>query len=134
MQLYNEDFTAYSIATGYKIQASEDFATSFENSILGALGMGYENGASIYEKFVDTVGSVTDGTGLLGTLNTSYQEYVNTVDDIFEVAGSNLEIYEADIKNKISGEDGQGGMIGDINTLFNTFGTTLSDDKFSALN
>ena len=133
IQLYREDFSAYSEITGYKIQASEDFATSFEDSVLGALGMGYENGASIYEKFVDTVGSVSDGTGLLETLNTGYQEYVNTVDNIFEIAGYNLDTYEKDIKNKISGEDGKGGMIGEMNKLFNTFSQELSTDSFKAL-
>lgn len=133
-KLYEEDFTSYSIATGYKLEQDEKFATSFNKSVLGSLETGYKNAQDWFEAFVNKVGySGEGGSGLLGALDIAYQSYADDVDDIFKKAGSSIDGYANDIKTTISGDDGKGGLIGELNGLFDILNTELTDASFGAL-
>lgn len=133
-KLYEEDFTNYSIATGYKLEQDERFATSFNNSVLGSLETGYASATAWFEAFVEQAGSAGEGgNGLLGALDTAYRKYADEIDDIFAKADSSINNYAKDIATTVSGTDGKGGLIGKLNSLFGTLNTELTNANFGAL-
>lgn len=74
-ELYENDWTAYHTATGYKISDTEDFVTAFKDSMLGNL----MNSESATANFTDLIaGSVNTMTEQLLAAAKTYYDNVNT--------------------------------------------------------
>ena len=80
-ELYEQDWANYAAATGYKISATEDFVTAWEDTALANI-MGLDNATS----FTDVIGGAADALvqGLLDAANT----YYNNVDAANDAAGT----------------------------------------------
>ena len=101
LKLYDEDMTQYSLTTGYKIQASEDFATTFEESVLGQLeGAFGEDGTAkdLFNRFANLVGSAEQSDSLLGALHGAYKSYAGTVSGITSDIKNDLGSIRAQVK------------------------------------
>lgn len=89
--LYDEDWTAYHNATGYKISDTEDFVAAFKDSMLGTL-MGSETDMSDFTEIIK--GSLATMTEqLLQAADTYYrnlQEAMNAADTSIEDFGEDI--------------------------------------------
>lgn len=93
--LYDEDWTAYHNATGYKISDTEDFVTAFKDSMLGTL----MNSNSDVANFNDLIAGSVDGLtqGLLQAADTYYRN----LEDAMNAAGTSTETFGQDIGEQI---------------------------------
>lgn len=93
---------------------------SFSDSILGLMYPGDEftDADTVFDKWVTELGSMEDGTGILGQLNQELENYSNSVDEIFKIGGANsIDEYVAGVDEALNGEEG----------LANTLATTLEE-------
>lgn len=94
-ELYDTDWTNYHNATGYKISDTENFATAFKDTLLGAL-MDSDTDSS---NFTDLLGqSVQDLTaGLLGAAETYYKN----LEEAMNAAGTSTSGFGEDVNEAI---------------------------------
>lgn len=94
-ELYDTDWTNYHNATGYKISDTENFATAFKDTLLGAL-MDSNTDSS---NFTDLLGqSVQDLTaGLLGAAETYYKN----LEEAMNAAGTSTSGFGEDVNEAI---------------------------------
>lgn len=94
-ELYDTDWTNYHNATGYKISDTENFATSFKDTLLGAL-MDSDTDSS---NFTDLLGqSVQNLTaGLLGAAETYYKN----LEEAMNAAGTSTSGFGEDVNEAI---------------------------------
>ena len=94
-ELYDQDWTNYHNATGYKISDTENFVTSFKDSLLGTL-LDTESDTA---NFTDILGQATASltTSLLDAAATYYQN----LDSAMEAAGTTTESFAEDTKANI---------------------------------
>lgn len=95
---------------------------AFSDSLLGMMYPGDEftDADTVFDKWVTELGSMEDGTGILGQLNQELENYSNSVDEIFKISGANsIEDYINGINESLNGEDG----------LVNKLDATIEDMK-----
>ena len=133
--LYEEDWTNYSLSTGYKISANENFAISFNTSVLGTLMEGTQSAQAIFNEFTSAIGTPTSSDdSLLGSLNKAYDSYVAVVNNIVNASGFAVSIdgYKASITTALWGENGSkdnptsGSLLGEVNSATQQIQTWLS--------
>ena len=93
---------------------------AFSDSLLGMMYPGDEftDADTIFDKWVTELGSMENGTGILGQLNQELENYSDSVDEIFKISGANsIEEYVAGVDEALNGEEG----------LANTLATTLEE-------
>lgn len=94
-ELYDTDWTNYHNATGYKISDTEEFVTSFKDSLLGTL----LDSESDTANFADILGQAT--ASLTGSLMEAAATYYQNLDNAMEAAGTTTEGFAEDTKANI---------------------------------
>ena len=94
-ELYDTDWTNYHNATGYKISDTEEFVTSFKDSLLGTL----LDSESDTANFADVLGQVT--ASLTSSLMEAAATYYQNLDSAMEAAGTTTEGFAEDTKANI---------------------------------
>ena len=112
--LYYEDWTSYSDATGYKIQASEQLATSFASSLIGQL-TGAGSVESLVSNFMDMSGELGSK---MGEAMSTWSEMVNGEDGIMTSMGTSLEEFTS----------AAGATVTEMSTAVGDFIDTLSSE------
>lgn len=139
-ELYDQDWTNYHNATGYKISDTENFVTSFKDSLLGTL-LDTESDTA---NFTDILGQATASltTSLLDAAATYYQN----LDNAMEAAGTTTDSFAEDTKANIeaivaASEDGAvavdamatemteafGAITDSVTTWQETYGAAMQD-------
>lgn len=90
-KLYDEDWTAYHNATGYKISDTENFVTSFKDSMLGNLMNSESTTANFTDLIAGSVNTMTEE--LLKAANTYYEN----VENAMNAAGTSIEDFGEDV-------------------------------------
>ena len=103
-QLYNGDWKEYSISTGYKISANEDFMDSFSETLLGQM-TGYRSAEGYLQAHIEAVGSVDNPESLLGKLGTAYSGYSAKVDAAMEAAGTSTKNFAEHLDGYVNDEE-----------------------------
>lgn len=88
--LYEEDWTAYSEATGYKITDTANFVTAFKDSIFGNLMDSDSDTANFTDLIASSVSTMTEQ--LLAAANTYYENLANAM----EAADTTVESFGED--------------------------------------
>lgn len=94
-ELYDTDWTNYHNATGYKISDTEEFVTSFKDSLLGTL----LDSESDTANFADILGQAT--ASLTSNLMEAAATYYQNLDSAMEAAGTTTEGFAEDTKANI---------------------------------
>ena len=97
-ELYEQDWKAYSEATGYKISANEDYIDSW-NETQYALLTGYETLEEYQQAFTDMLGSVDDPNSLIGQMAYAYSEWFAIVKQIEDASGMGMEELLAQVED-----------------------------------
>ena len=82
--LYEDEWTAYSNLTGYKISADENYIDNFNETMLSTL-TGFQTAEEFHQNFNDTTEM------LLNESNIAFEEWENNVDKVFDAAGLSSE-------------------------------------------
>lgn len=110
--MYYEDWTAYSEATGYKIEASDQLATSFAASMIGQL-----TGAGSLDALVSNFTDMSGELGVkMGEAIASWDESVNG--GIMATMGTSIEEFT----------DTAGATVDNLNTTVDSFIEKLSSE------
>lgn len=94
-ELYDQDWTNYHNATGYKISDTENFVTSFKDSLLGTLLDSESDAANFTSILGQATASLT--TNLMEAAATYYQN----LDNAMEAAGTTTEGFAEDTQANI---------------------------------
>ena len=89
-EIYDNDWTNYSNATGYKISANEDFIDNFAETTLSML-TGFQDMESYQQAFNDAIGHPDIEDSLLGQLTAGYNEWKNRVEIVMNEAGTSTD-------------------------------------------
>ena len=89
-QLYNEDWQNYHDATGYKISDLEDFATTFKDTMLGALLGSESDTANFTDLIKDSVYNLTLG------LEQAAETYYANLEKAMQAAGTSTSGFAED--------------------------------------
>ena len=89
-QLYNEDWQNYHDATGYKISDLEDFATTFEDTMLGTLLGSESDTANFTDLIKDSVYNLTLG------LEQAAETYYANLEKAMQAAGTSTSGFAED--------------------------------------
>lgn len=103
-QLYNGDWKEYSISTGYKISANEDFMDSFSETLLGQM-TGYRSAEGYLQAHIEAVGSVDDPESMLGKLGAAYNGYSAKVDAAMQAAGTSTKNFAEHLDGYVNDEE-----------------------------
>ena len=93
--LYDEDWTNYHNATGYKISDTENFATTFRDTLLGSLMGSEEDTANFTDIMSSAVNTLTQG------LMQGAEVYYANLQDAMNAAGTSTEDFAKDFEEKI---------------------------------
>ena len=93
--LYDEDWTNYHNATGYKISDTENFATTFRDTLLGSLMGSEEDTANFTDVISSAVNTLTQG------LMQGAEVYYANLQDAMNAAGTSTEDFAKDFEEKI---------------------------------
>ena len=93
--LYDEDWTNYHNATGYKISDTENFATTFRDTLLGSLMGSEEDTANFTDIISSAVNTLTQG------LMQGAEVYYANLQDAMNAAGTSTEDFAKDFEEKI---------------------------------
>ena len=93
--LYDEDWTNYHNATGYKISDTENFATTFRDTLLGSLMGSEEDTANFTDVVSSAVNTLTQG------LMQGAEVYYANLQDAMNAAGTSTEDFAKDFEEKI---------------------------------
>ena len=96
--LYNQDWTNYSNATGYKISSNEKFKDSFNETVLGTIYTGVNSLEELHNQFNIALGAPGQG-GLLGDCFAAYEAWGVNIDEIMQATGSSVEDFKFDIED-----------------------------------
>lgn len=78
--LYEDEWTAYSNLTGYKISADENYVDSFNETMLSTL-TGFQTAEEFHQNFNDTTNM------LLNESDVAFEEWEDNVDEVFNAVG-----------------------------------------------
>ena len=95
-ELYDEDWTNYHNATGYKISDTENFVTSFKDSLLGGLLNSQENSANFSEVIKASADALTD------SLKTAAKSYFEAIEAAMNAAGTSTRNFANDATESIN--------------------------------
>ena len=95
-ELYDEDWTNYHNATGYKISDTENFVTSFKDSLLGGLLNSQENSANFSEVIKASADALTD------SLKTAAKSYFEAIEAAMNAAGTSTKNFANDATESIN--------------------------------
>lgn len=93
--LYDEDWTNYHNATGYKISDTENFATTFRDTLLGSLMGSEEDTANFTDVVNSAVNTLTQG------LMQGAEVYYANLQNAMNAAGTSTEDFAKDFEEKI---------------------------------
>ena len=93
--LYDEDWTNYHNATGYKISDTENFATTFRDTLLGSLMGSEEDTANFTDIMSSAVNTLTQG------LMQGAEVYYANLQNAMNAAGTSTEDFAKDFEEKI---------------------------------
>ena len=82
--LYEDEWTAYSNLTGYKISADENYVDSFNETMLSTL-TGFQTAEEFHQNFNDTTNM------LLNESDVAFEEWEDNVDEVFNAVGLSSE-------------------------------------------
>ena len=82
--LYEDEWTAYSNLTGYKISADENYVDSFNETMLSTL-TGFQTAEEFHQNFNDITNM------LLNESDVAFEEWEDNVDEVFNAAGLSSE-------------------------------------------
>lgn len=94
-ELYDTDWTNYHNATGYKISDTEDFVTSFKDSLLGTLMDSESDAANFTDIIGDSVYNLTLG------LMQAAETYYKNIEDAMNAAGTSTGDFAEDASENI---------------------------------
>lgn len=94
-ELYDTDWTNYHEATGYKISDTEDFVTSFKDSLLGTLMDSESDAANFTDIIGDSVYNLTLG------LMQAAETYYKNIEDAMNAAGTSTGDFAEDASENI---------------------------------
>lgn len=128
--LYNQDWTAYSKLTGYKISADQKFISSFDETTLGML-TDFNTIEDMFEAFVDAIGAPGEEDTLLNTLDEAYKTWRENVDESMKLAGTSMDEFRDTVDEDVNGE---GGIVANsqvaaqsVEEMSETMGTELEE-------
>ena len=93
--LYDEDWTNYHNATGYKISDTQDFATTFRDTLLGSLMGSEEDTANFTDVVNSAVNTLTQG------LMQGAEVYYANLQNAMNAAGTSTDDFAKDFEEKI---------------------------------
>ena len=102
--LYEQDWQRYADATGYKISADEDFAKSYQDTVLGKLFDSEDDIIDFQERVNDALG--TSDSGLIGELLQAYLDWQQNTENAMVAAGTSTEGFAEHMDNAVNGPDG----------------------------
>lgn len=97
--LYDEDWAAYSAATGYKISEDERFIDDFKETTL-SLTTGYQTIEDAQNAFRDATLNVTND------MVQAFQDWERDTNTSLELGGTNIQNYAEDVNEAINGDGG----------------------------
>ena len=126
--LYDEDWTNYHNATGYKISDTENFATTFRDTLLGSLMGSEEDTANFTDIISSAVNTLTQG------LMQGAEVYYANLQDAMNAAGTSTEDFAKDFEEKIKEiEDKSEESTNKIKDLAKDMSSSLKDITDSAI-
>lgn len=93
--LYDKDWTNYHNATGYKISDTQNFATSFRNTLLGSLTGSEEDTVNFTNIISSAVDTLTKG------LMQGAEAYYTNLQEAMKAAGTSTDDFAKDFAEKI---------------------------------
>ena len=99
-RLYDEDWAAYSDATGYKMSLDEEYVDSFDETAL-AIGTGFDTMEAFQQNFNEAIGDPETG-GLLYDLNNAYVNWEANVEAAMNAAGTSVEGFATEMGTQVS--------------------------------
>lgn len=102
--LYEQDWQRYADATGYKISADEDFAKSYQDTVLGKLFDSEDDIIDFQERVNEALG--TSDSGLIGELLQAYLDWQQNTENAMVAAGTSTEGFAEHMDNAVNGPDG----------------------------
>ena len=97
--LYDEDWAAYSAATGYKISEDERFIDDFKETTL-SLTTGYQTIEDAQNAFRDATLNVTND------MVQAFQDWERDTNTALELGGTDIQNYAEDVNEAINGDGG----------------------------
>ena len=139
-QLYDEDWTNYHAATGYKISDTKDFVTTFKDSMLGSM----LDSESATANFTDILTEATET--LTAGLMTGAMDYYIALEEAMNAAGTSTGDFATDTSKNIDQivekskegakavdqmalemQDALGAVIDTVSTWQETYGTAMQN-------
>jgi hypothetical protein len=102
--LYDEDWKRYADATGYKISADEDFAKSYQDTVLGKLFDSEDDIIDFQQRVNDALGD--SDKGLIGELLAAYIQWQENTENAMVAAGTSTEGFAEHMEEAVSGPNG----------------------------
>ena len=102
--LYEEDWKRYADATGYKISADEDFAKSYQDTVLGKLFDSEDDIIDFQQRVNDALGD--SDKGLIGELLAAYIQWQENTENAMVAAGTSTEGFAEHMEEAVSGPSG----------------------------
>lgn len=102
--LYEEDWKRYADATGYKISADEDFAKSYQDTVLGKLFDSEDDIIDFQQRVNDALGD--SDKGLIGELLAAYIQWQENTENAMVAAGTSSEGFAEHMEEAVSGPGG----------------------------
>ena len=102
--LYEQDWQRYADATGYKISADEDFAKSYQDTVLGKLFDSEDDIIDFQQRVNDALGD--SDRGLIGELLAAYIQWQENTEHAMEAAGTSSEGFAEHMEEAVSGPSG----------------------------
>lgn len=158
--LYEDDWSNYSAATGYKISSNEAWVTNFGQTEL-ALQTGYGHIKEFAQGLHDAIGNADTPGSLIYSMNENYKDWQVKFDEIMKLAGGTLgtfsttagdafvngegsakssaEAFKNALLTSLYGEGGtaeepKGGIVGGMNDATNSIGDVEDKAKTSFAN
>ena len=102
--LYEQDWQRYADATGYKISADENFAQSYQDTVLGKLFDSEDDIIDFQQRVNDALGD--SDRGLIGELLAAYIQWQENTEHAMEAAGTSSEGFAEHMEEAVSGPSG----------------------------
>ena len=102
-RLYQEDWSSYSAATGYKISEDERFIDKFEETNYSMI-TGYKNIEDAQQAYLEATGDNVDS--VTNRMSDAYDEWYRRTDEALVLGGTSMETYAQDVEEYINGDGG----------------------------
>lgn len=118
-ELYNTDWKTYDAATQHKIGNNNDFATDFNDTVIGGMKTGITSFEEHMTQFNTSLGTFSDSAdkegknSLLGNLGSAFKGTQTGIDEVMKAAGTSVETFRSDFEEDVGTADKAGTIIGD---------------------